>query len=318
VTTADLRLTVRKREGETMRAIRRLGVQFALVTLLVAPAWGEGDDSTTELNKKLTNPVSSIWSLQFQENNFRVSPGPGEGDRWNTNLIFQPVMPVAINGDWNLITRPVLPLFVSTPRPDPEPGDPANIGRSTAFGDITLLQLVSPSPELAGNWLLGLGPTWIFPTAGSDFTGQDKYQVGPAALVGYLSKKWILGGLLQDWWSFAGSGKRDEVAQMNFQPIASYFLPNGWSVGYSGNVLADWKNDAGSDWTVPIGMQVAKVVKLGGKLPVRFALGVQWMAVQPERYGQEWNIQLAVTPVIPKLIRGNLADPRHLEFGFPK
>jgi hypothetical protein len=42
------------------------------------------------------------------------------------------------------------------------------------------------------------------------------------------------------------------------------------------------------------------------------------MAVQPERYGQEWNIQLAVTPVIPKLIRGNLADPRHLEFGIPK
>src|SRR5262245_449754 len=38
--------------------------------------------------------------------------------------------------------------LVSTPRPDPEPGDPLNVGRSTAFGDITLLQLVSPSPRL--------------------------------------------------------------------------------------------------------------------------------------------------------------------------
>jgi hypothetical protein len=35
---------------------------------------------------------------------------------------------------------------------------------------------------------------------------------------------------------------------------------------------------------VPIGVSVAKVVKVG-KLPVRFALGVQWMAVQPELYG---------------------------------
>ena len=282
------------------------------------PSNTAGEPSATELNKKLTNPVSDIWSLQFQQNNFLVGPGPGEDNRWNTNLIFQPVVAVAIDADWNLITRPVIPLFVSNPHPAPEPGDPANIARSTAFGDVTLLQLVSPSPELAGNWLLGLGPTWLLPTAGSDFTGQGKYQVGPATLVGYLSDKWILGGLLQTWWSFAGSGQRDEVAQMNLQPVAAYFLPNGWSVGYNGNVLANWKNEAGSDWTVPIGMQIAKVVKLGGKLPVRLALGVQWMAVQPELYGQQWNLQLAVTPVIPKLIRGQLVDPGELRFGLPK
>jgi hypothetical protein len=94
-------------------------------------------------------------------------------------------------------------------------------------------------------------------------------------------------------------------------------LPNGWSVGYSGNILANWKNEAGSDWTVPIGAQVAKVLKLGGKLPVKVALGVQWMAVQPDLYGQQWNIQLSLTPVIPKLIRGNLTDPGHMQFGMP-
>jgi hypothetical protein len=71
---------------------------------------------------------------------------------------------------------------------------------------------------------------------------------------------------------------------MRHQPVASWFLRDGWSVGYSGNILANWKNSAGSDWTVPIGVSVAKVVKVG-KLPVRFALGVQWMAVQPELYG---------------------------------
>lgn len=288
-----------------------------LVLLAVARASGAEEPSETELNKKLTNPVSEIWSLQFQQNNFRVSPGPGASDRWSSNLIFQPVMPVAIDERWNLITRPVVPLFVSTPRPAPEPGDPGHVGRSTAFGDVTLLQLVSPSPELAGNWLLGLGPTWVFPTANSDFTGQDKYQVGPAALVGYLSEKWILGTLAQSWWSFAGSDLREDVAQLNVQPIAAWFLPNGWSVGYSGNVLANWKNDAGSDWTVPIGAQVAKVVKLGGKLPVKLSLGVQWMAVQPDRYGQQWNIQLSLTPVIPKLIRGQLTEPGGIAFGLP-
>ena len=275
------------------------------------------EQSTTEINKQLTNPVSELWSITFQQNNFRVDPGEGEGNRWSSNLLFQPVLPVAIDSDWNLITRPVIPLFVSTPRPDPEPGDPLNVGRSTAFGDITLMQLVAPSPKLAGSWLFGLGPTWVFPTANSDFTGQDKYQVGPAALVGYLSEKWIVGGLFQNWWSFSGSDNVREVAQMNFQPFASYFLEDGWSVGYSGNILANWKNENGSDWTVPIGLAVAKVHKVG-KLPIRFQLAVQWMAVQPDLYGQKWNFQLVVSPVLPKLIRGNLVDPGQMELGLPK
>jgi len=272
--------------------------------------------SATEINKQLTNPVSNLWSIAFQQNNFRVDPGPGEGNRWSSNLLFQPVLPVAISPDWNLITRPVVPLFVSTPRPDPEPGDPLHVGRSTAFGDTTLMQLVSPSPQFVGSWLLGFGPTWIFPTAGSDFTGQDQYQVGPAALVGYLSEKWIAGGLLQNWWSFAGSDKRSETAQMNFQPFFAYFLADGWSIAYSGNVLANWKNESGSDWTVPLGVGVAKVTKLG-KLPVRIGLAAQWMAVQPDLYGQKWNFQLIVSPVLPKLVRGNLVDPSRLEFGLP-
>ena len=289
------------------------------IALLVSVGIGAANaraESVDEVSKKLTNPVSDLWSLSFQQNNYRVDPGKGEGDRWSTNMLFQPVLPVAISPDWNFITRPVIPLFVSTPRPDPELGDPGNIDRATAFGDLTLLQLLSPAPKLAGNWLLGVGPTWIFPTANSDFTGQGKYQVGPAALVGYLSDHWILGGLLQDWASFSGSGQRDSVAQLNLQPIATYFLPDGWSVGYSGNILANWNNHAGSDWTVPIGAGVGKVAKLGG-LPIKFGFNVQWMPVRPDLYGQRWNLQLVVTPVLPKLIRGNLVDPGSLEFGLP-
>ena len=297
-------------------------VLLVLAISAMAPAHAEeeaaapeptGAKALIELNKQLTNPVSSIWSIQFQQNNLRVSPSPGEGERWSTNLLFQPVMPVAINDDWNLITRPVIPLFVS--QAHPEVGDPSHPDRSTAFGDITWLNLISPGPNLTGNWLLGIGPSWILPTAASDFTGQGKYQVGPGVLAGYLSDKWILGALVQNWWSFAGDGGRADTNGMNLQPIAAYFLPDGWSVGYSGNILVTWDAERGRDvWTVPIGAQVAKVQKLG-KLPVKFSLGLQWIPIQPENYGQTWNVQIAITPVIPKLIKGNLAEPSSLRFG---
>jgi hypothetical protein len=268
-----------------------------------AASGGESEPDLTEINKNITNPVSDLWSIAFQQNNFILDMGPGQPDHWNSNLNFQPVMPVALNSNWNLITRPVLTLFNSVPHPDPN--NPQDIDRTTGFGDTTLMELVSPSPNLVGSWLLGLGPTFISPTASSDYTGQGKWQVGPAAIVGYLSQKWILGGLIQNWTSFGGSGDQD-VNQMNLQPIVAYFLPDGWSVGYSGNVLANWKADkAGDTWTIPLGLIVGKVLKIG-KLPVRMGLGGQYMVQHPDTFGQKWNIQLMVVPVIPKLIKGTL------------
>ena len=121
------------------------------------------------------------------------------------------------------------------------------------------MKLVSPSPKLVGNWLLGVGPTFVFPTASSDDTGQGKWQVGPAASLGYLSKKWILGALLQNWTSFGGSGNRENTYQMNIQAFAVYFLPDDWSIGYSGNILVNWEADSGGDvWNVSIGLSVSK------------------------------------------------------------
>jgi hypothetical protein len=268
-----------------------------------APSGGEQEASLTEINKKLTNPVSDFWSIAFQQNNYMLDMGAGKPDHWNSNLNLQPVLPVALTSNWNLITRPVITLFNSAPHPNAH--DPQQIDRTTGFGDTVLMELFSPSPKLAGNWLLGLGPTFIFPTASSDYTGQGKWQVGPAALVGYLSKKWILGALVQNWSSIGGSGDRD-TNLMNLQPVAAYFLPDGWSIGYSGNILANWKADKDGDtWTVPLGLSVSKVLKLG-KLPVRIALAGQYMVHHPDTFGQKWNIQFMVVPVIPKLIKGNL------------
>ncbi len=296
-----------------MKAKLILTVMCMVVILLAAPLWaadaparegGPRGESLTELNKELTNPISSLWSIAFQQNNYILDMGPGKVDRWNSNLNFQPVMPVALTEDWNLITRPVLTLFNSVPYPNRyQPGD---TDRTTGFGDTVLLEMFSPSPKLAGNWLLGLGPTFIFPTASSDYTGQGKWQVGPAAIVGYLSKNWMLGAFVQNWTSVGGSGNRADTNQMNLQPIIAHFLPNGWSIGYSGNVLANWKADkAGDTWTVPLGLGIGKVVKLG-PLPVKVGLAGQYMVHRPDIGGQKWNIQLSVTPVIPKLIKGTL------------
>jgi hypothetical protein len=301
-----------------MRKKLILTLLYLGMILYAAPLWAANPSATTaapegkgqgqsleELNKELSNPVSSVWSISFQENNYLLEI-EGKKDHWNSNLNFQPVLPVALTKNWNLITRPVVTLFNSAPHPNPY--NPAEIKRTTGFGDTVLMEMLSPTPRLVGNWLLGVGPTFILPTASSDFTGQGKWQVGPAVVVGYLSKKWILGAFVQNWTSFGGSGNRPETNQMNLQPFAAYFLPGGWSIGYSGNILANWKADSTGDiWTVPIGIGIGKLVKLG-PLPVKIGLAVQYMVHHPDNFGQKWNIQLGVTPVIPNLIKGTLFD----------
>jgi len=159
------------------------------------------------------------------------------------------------------------------------------------------------SPAHVDPWLLALGPTFIFPS-GSMFTGQGKYQIGPAGVIGILTDKYIAGVFPQQWWSVSGGGG-PAVSQLNLQPFASWFLGEGWSVGYSGNILADWHASGGDKWTVPVGLAIAKVVKLG-RLPVRVQVAGQYMPVHPSEFGQEWNVQLVLSPVIPKLFKGTV------------
>jgi hypothetical protein len=119
-----------------------------------------GEPSASELNRQLTNPVSSIWSISNQFNNFELNNG-----HWNNNWNFQPVLPVSLTKDWNLITRPVMPFYNIVPH-ETSPGE---FARDAGLGDLTLLELLSPAHS--GNWVLGAGPTAIFPTATSGFTG---------------------------------------------------------------------------------------------------------------------------------------------------
>jgi hypothetical protein len=264
--------------------------------VLAQEAGGEhpGQSDANKLALLLANPVANLWSLTFQFNNFELT-----NDRWNNNLNFQPVMPLSLTKDLNLITRPVIPVYNSVPFTN----DQGEEDRTTDFGDWAQLELLSPAHS--GHWLLGAGPTFIFPTAGSVYTGQGKWQIGPAVVVAYMTKKLIAGVFPQQWWSYAGDESRPDTSQMNLQPIFSLFFEGGWNVGYSGNILADWKAPSDNRWTAPIGIGAGKVVKFG-RLPVKIQLAGQYMVTQPEPVGQQWNVQIQITPVLPKLITGTL------------
>jgi hypothetical protein len=61
---------------------------------------GNGKASLTEVNKELSNPISTIWALSFQQNTFWLN----KPERNVVNVLFQPVLPVSLTSNWNLIT----------------------------------------------------------------------------------------------------------------------------------------------------------------------------------------------------------------------
>ena len=111
-------------------------------TLLVLPsssAWGQEASQTpqtdgyksdaeeeADLAKKTQNPVADLISIPIQ-NNFDFGTGPGHPLRYTANI--QPVIPISIGRDWNLITRVITPVIYQESRPG---------GQSAAgLGDIT-------------------------------------------------------------------------------------------------------------------------------------------------------------------------------------
>src|SRR6266436_8397549 len=179
------RIPSQERTGDAFKGPSYVGIFFAVYVMFccgsqaraqtlqnkapaVPVAAAPPTDEATEVNKELSNPISSIWALQIQENTFFIHPGiEDKSSRNAVNVQFQPVLPLALTDDWNLITRPVFQVMNSSPYVNKS----GNLHRVTGFGDTILATLISPSPKLAGPWLLGAGPSFIFPTASNSRPG---------------------------------------------------------------------------------------------------------------------------------------------------
>ena len=67
-----------------------------------------GGQSNTDLAKKTQNPVADLISLPFQYN-LNFNGGPESEPQHVLNI--QPVIPLSLNDDWNLITRTIVPVI---------------------------------------------------------------------------------------------------------------------------------------------------------------------------------------------------------------
>ena len=243
-----------------------------------------GGPTAEQLAKAAQNPVADMISLPFQ-NNLTFPTGPGDNALWVLNI--QPVIPIKINEDVNLITRTILPVIAS---PSPASGISSDFG----IGDLQFTAFFSPAKSDGLIW--GVGPVFQFPTATSDRLGTDQWSAGPSVVALSMQGPWVIGGLVQNVWSYAGSGGND-VNALLAQPFVNYNMADGWYLTTSPVFTANWNADSVNRWTIPVGGGVGRVMRIGSQ-PVNIQLQGFYNVERPTGVG-EWNIRFQVQLLFP-------------------
>ena len=122
----------------------------------------------------------------------------------------------------------------------------------SGFGDTVYFSLLGQSLPTenwgGGDWVWAVGPTFTFPTASKDDIGSGKYSAGPSAVGAFIGKEFILGGLFQHWLSYGsgGNGSGDDVNFSWFNLFYFWNLDDGWQIGGTPIITADWEADGGA------------------------------------------------------------------------
>jgi hypothetical protein len=245
--------------------------------------------STEALQKATQNPVANLISVPVQDNtNFGVGPF----DRNQNVLNIQPVIPIHLTKDWNLIARIIQPIVWQ-----PFPAQPT--GGQFGFGDMNPSFFISPAKPKKVIW--GVGPAFVIPTATSPYLGQGKFSIGPSFVALAQPGHWTLGALVNNVWSVAGSDGRPAVNQMLLQYFVNYNMKKGWYLTSSPILTANWNASSGNVWTVPFGGGVGRIMKLGFQ-PVNITAQFYGNAAYPAG-GSPWGMRLQIAFLFPQLTK---------------
>ncbi|MGO9934339.1 MAG: neuromedin U [Steroidobacteraceae bacterium] len=259
----------------------------AFLAAMLLATTAHADLSAEDLAKIAQNPVGNLISVPFQENLY-LNSGPLEK---NYNVLnIQPVIPISVSEDWNIITRTIIPI-VSLPAFAP------GQTRTNGVGDVQLTAFLSPAKP--GAWIWGAGVITQLPTHSNQLLGNDNVGFGPSFVVLHLEhgSPWVYGVLVNNVWS-SNNATAPSYNNGLMQPFANYNFESGLYLTSSPIVTVNWQAKGSNQWTVPMGGGVGKLFKIG-RLPVNTQLSMYYSVVRPD-FAPNWQVRAQVQLMFPK------------------
>ncbi|HMT28126.1 MAG TPA: neuromedin U, partial [Bacteroidia bacterium] len=209
------------------------------------------------------------------------------GDQALSQTLIQPVLPLALNKNWNLVSRTVVPVM-SLPKYD---GD-----RYKGIADIQEQIFLSPTKKTKVIW--GAGPVFSLPTSTIEPLATGQFAAGPTVVFLAMPGKFVVGAVGNHLWRIAGSDSTTEINSLFVQPFINYNLKGGWAISTAPSITANWSADDDQQWTVPVGLGVSKITLIG-KQALNISAQYYHNAVRPDNAGAD-QIRLAVGLLFPR------------------
>ena len=244
--------------------------------------------SADALARAAQNPIAAMISVPFQNStNFNTGPS---GHTQNV-LNIQPVIPIGLTSEWNLITRTVIPV-ISQPA--------AQAGEDTTFGLGSVQVSTFLSPAQAGRIIWGVGAVAQAPTRSDPALGSNVWGGGPTAVALMMQGPWVFGGLVNNVWSFSSEDPRRRYNTLTVQPFVNYNFPQspGTYLSFSPLITANWEARSGQEWTIPLGLALGQIFRIGGQA-LNGQAGAYYNVVRPD-LGPEWQLRFQLSLMFPR------------------
>jgi hypothetical protein len=256
-----------------------------LVSTFVTPAFA-ADEQLFELAKKVANPIADLTTTPLQYNWDGQIGALEEGT--SNYLRFEPVVPLHVSPDWNLITRLFMPMIEQA---NVTPDGATDYGLS----GVNLSVFASPTGPVSQGLSIGLGPVVGFP-ASSSALGSEKWSLGPtAAVVWQPPGPWSVGVLTRQLWSIGGSTSEADVNELYVQPFLTYTTADAWTLGVDSEAFYYWADNEAS---VPINISLTKLIRLGGAA-ISIGPGVRYWVESTDSDPHGWGARFTADLIFP-------------------
>jgi len=260
-----------------------LGAMIATLWITVTIAGIARAQTTLSAEEKLeqdfNDPLSTLPQVLVRDSYTPANYGPCtpqacfRNDETN-QFIIRPLIPRIPPRTFLPFEQLIRPTFALVTVPS------SRGGTRTEFGDLPMFDAaILPWPDRKKTGLLiGLGPTFVFPTATSKSAGQGAWQAGPAFGGIYRGVPGLLiGFIVQNPISFAyTSPKRPPQNTIEFQPIFALHLWGKWFLRSSdANWTMGWHHH--SPTMLPLSLGIGRTIVRRGLPPMSLFVTGQWM-----------------------------------------